>query len=96
MKAGTHTRVRFVMWHDRNRCGQSGDRVAANVDVFRDGEQMGGGRTAGPLQDMNDVLSFLLEKNSRYLFRYENARGELTELTVEVGDEPLTVDAYME
>lgn len=45
---------------------------------------------------MNDVLSFLLEKNSRYLFRYENARGELTELTVEVGDEPLTVDAYME
>lgn len=95
-RQGTHVKVALRMFRDRRHASQSGDRVAANVDVFRDGEQMGGGRTAGPLQDMNDVLSFLLEKNSCYLFRYENARGELTELTVEVGDEPLTVDAYME
>ena len=95
-RQGTHVKVALRMFRDRRHASQSGDRVAANVDVFRDGEQMGGGRTAGPLQDMNDVLSFLLEKNSSYLFRYENARGELTELTVEVGDEPLTVDAYME
>lgn len=95
-RQGTHVKVALRMFRDRRHASQSGDRVAANVDVFRDGEQMGGGRTAGPLQDMNDVLSFLLEKNSRYLFRYENARGELTELAVEVGDEPLTVDAYME
>lgn len=95
-RQGTHVKVALRMFRDRRHASQSGDRVAANVDVFRDGEQMGGGRTAGPLQDMNDVLSFLLEKNSRYLFRYENARGELTELTVEVGDEPLTVYAYME
>lgn len=95
-RQGTHVKVALRMFRDRRHASQSGDRVAANVDVFRDGEQMGGGRTAGPLQDMNDVLSFLLEKNSRYLFRYENARGELTELTVEVGDEPLTVDTYME
>jgi len=95
-RQGTHVKVALRMFRDRRHASQSGDRVAANVDVFRDGEQMGGGRTAGPLQDMNDVLSFLLEKNSCYLFRYENARGELIELTVEVGDEPLTVDAYME
>lgn len=95
-RQGTHVKVALRMFRDRRHALQSGDRVAANVDVFRDGEQMGGGRTAGPLQDMNDVLSFLLEKNSCYLFRYENARGELIELTVEVGDEPLTVDAYME
>ena len=96
MKAGTHTRVRFVMWHDRNRCGQSGDRVAANVDVFRGTEQTGGGRTAGPRQVMNDVLEFLLEKGGCYTFRYENARGEQTEITALVGDEPMTVAGYME
>lgn len=96
MKAGTHTRVRFVMWHDRNRCGQSGDRVAANVDVFRGTEQTGGGRTAGPRQDMNDVLEFLLEKGGCYTFRYENACGEQTEITALVGDEPMTVAGYME
>lgn len=96
IKAGTHTPVRFIMWRDRNRCQHSADRIAANVDVFRGREQVGGGRTSGPQQDMNDVLMFLLEKGDSYTFRYENALGEPMELTVRIGNEPATVEAYMQ
>lgn len=34
-------------------------------------------------------------KGKSYTFRYENARGETTEVTAEVGDAPLTVTGYM-
>ena len=95
-QAGTHTTVTFRMFRDKRHATESGDRIAANVDVFCGAEQMGGGRTAGPLQDMNDALKFLLEKNRTYTFRYENARGELTEVKAKVGDEPITVTGYME
>ena len=70
--------------------------AGAEVQILTVGaEQMGGGRTAGPRQDMNDALRFLLEKGKSYTFRYENARGETTEVTAEVGDAPLTVTGYM-
>ncbi len=94
-KSGTYVPVGFVMYErPTTRPVRSGDRVAANVDVFRDGEQMGGGRTSGPTHDMNDVLTFMLEKNAAYVFRYENARGELTEVTAYVGDSPATFEGY--
>lgn len=93
---GSHVPVRFMMFRNEGGRKQSADRVAANVDVFRDGEQMAGGRTSGPTQDMNDVLEYSLEKNSTYVFRYENLRGEQTEVTAHVGTEPLTVIGYME
>ena len=93
---GTHTTVSFRMFRDAAHAVQSGDRVAANVDVFCGAEQMGGGRTASPTQDMNDVLTFLLPKNRTYTFRYENARGELEELTAAIGEEPQVVTGYME
>ena len=84
------------MFRDPRHAAASGDRVAANVDVFCGTEQMGGGRTAGPLQDMNDALRFLLKKNRTYTFRYANARGETTEVTAAVADDPVTVTGYME
>ena len=43
---GTHTTVTFRMFRDPRHAAASGDRVAANVDVFCGTEQMGGGRTA--------------------------------------------------
>ena len=92
---GRHTTVTIVMNDRAAHEGRSDARVAANVDVFCGAEQMGGGRTAGPRQDMNDALRFLLEKGKSYTFRYENARGETTEVTAEVGDAPLTVTGYM-
>lgn len=93
---GTHIAVTLRMFRDAKHDTDSGDRVAVNVDVFCGSEQMGGGRTAGPRQDMNDALRFLLPKNRTYTFRYENARGEAVELPVEVKDTPETVTAYME
>ncbi len=93
---GTHTAVTFMMYDKPARAGRSDARVAANVDVFCGAEQMGGGRTAGPWQDMNDALRFLLEKGKTYTFRYANARGEAAEVTAEVGDGPVTVTGYME
>lgn len=94
--AGTHAEVRFRMFRNAAHATESGDRVAANVDVFCGPEQMCGGRTAGPRQDMNDDLRFLLDKNRTYEFRYENARGEAVAVTAAVGDDPLTVTGYME
>ncbi|WP_300724057.1 transglutaminase domain-containing protein [uncultured Alistipes sp.] len=95
-EAGTHVQVTFCMFRDARHTTASGDRVAANVDVFCGAEQMGGGRTAGPLQDMNDALHFLLEKNRTYTFRYAGTDGEAREVVAQVGEEPLTVTGYME
>lgn len=94
--AGTHVRVRFAMYRDRRHASASADRVAANVDVFCDGVQQGGGRTAGPLRDMNDCLEFLLPKNRTYTFRYEDAHGRIAEVEAAVGDQATTVTGYME
>ena len=97
VKQGTHVWVSFRMFRDARHASESGDRVAANVDVFNaDGLQVGGGRTAGPTQDMNDVLKFLLEKNRSYLFRYTDGADRPGEMKVEVGDAPVTVDGYWE
>ena len=73
---GTHTTVTFRMFRDPRHAAASGDRVAANVDVFCGTEQMGGGRTAGPLQDMNDALRFLLKKNRTYVPLCERTRRD--------------------
>ena len=70
---GRHATVTFMMYDRRRMPGVPIARVAANVDVFCGSEQMGGGRTAGPRQDMNDALRFLLEKGRTYTFRYENS-----------------------
>ncbi len=96
LAGGTHVPVRFTMYRTASVEGTSAGRVAVNVDVFRGAEQVGGGRTAAPEQDMNDGFRILLEKHGSYTFRYENARGELSEVTVEVGDEPLSVAGCME
>lgn len=96
LQQDTHTTVTFVMYKDKQHSSNSKDRVEANVDVFCDGVQLGGGRTAGPLQDMNDALKFLLKKNQTYTFVYENARGERTTVESVVGAEPVTVVGYME
>lgn len=95
-KQGTHTNVTFMMFRDKQHSSDSGDRVEANVDVFCNDIQVGGGRTAGPLQDMNDALSFLLEKGNTYTFTYENSRGEKTTVEVLVGNDPMTVKGYMQ
>ncbi len=73
----------------------SDDRVAANVDVFCGADQMGGGRTVGAHQDMNDMLEFLLEKNKTYTFKYSDLAGNDKAVEVKVGEKPVVVKLYM-
>ena len=92
---GNHVPLRIMMFTD-NACVQnSEDRVAANLDIFCGKLQMGGGRTAGPTQDMNDVLTFMLEKNQTYTVKYANEAGKMKEVEVKLGEQPVELKLYM-
>ncbi|WP_430812179.1 MULTISPECIES: transglutaminase-like domain-containing protein [unclassified Carboxylicivirga] len=91
--AETHVRIKVMMFKDNVCTFQGDDRVAANVDVFCGSDQMGGGRTAGPTQDMNDVLEFVLEKNKTYHFNYTGESG-LKSIKLAVKDQPQTLKLY--
>lgn len=94
IEAGTHTFIRISGYADSRHTEHSGDRVAMGVDIFCGSEQMGGGLTAGPLRDMNDVFLVLVPKNAEYELRYYNAAGELQTMKVALGEEPVTVAIY--
>ena len=96
LEAGTHTFLRIAGYAKQGITENSGDRVAMGVDVFCGTEQMGGGLTAGPLRDMNDMFSVLLPKNAKYELRYYNGEGELQRESVTLGEEPITVEIFLE
>ena len=96
IEAGTHTFLRIAGYAKHGATENSGDRVAMGVDVFCGTEQMGGGLTAGPLRDMNDFFSVLLPKNGEYELRYYNSQGELQKQSVVLGEEPMTVEIFLE
>ena len=90
------TQTKGIMMLTDNACVQnSEDRVAANLDIFCGKLQMGGGRTAGPTQDMNDVLTFMLEKNQTYTVKYANEAGKMKEVEVKLGEQPVELKLYM-
>lgn len=93
---GRHVTVKLFMFKEEQCTLNSDDRVAANVDVFCGTEQMGGGRTAGTTQDMNEALEFILEKNKTYTFKYENTAGVPKAVEVEIGEKPVEVKLYMQ
>ena len=95
IEAGTHTFIKIAGYKQMGKKEHSDDRVAMGVDVFCGTEQMGGGLTAGPLRDMNDMFSVLVEKNRTYELRYYDANGELQRMNVELGEEPVTVEIYL-
>ena len=94
LEAGTHTFLRIAGYKEHGKTEHSEDRVAMGVDIFRGTEQMGGGLTAGEHRDMNDLFSVLLPKNTAYELRYYNAQGEFQTMSVELGEEPITVEIY--
>ena len=96
LEAGTHTFIKIAGYKVAGQTEHSDDRVAMGVDVFCGTEQMGGGLTAGPLRDMNDMFSVLVEKNRTYELRYYDAEGELQRVAVELGEEPVTVEIALE
>ena len=96
LEAGTHTFIRIAGYRNAESMEHSDDRVAMGVDIFYGTEQMGGGLTAGPLRDMNDLFSVLVAKNRSYELRYYNSVGELQTLNVDLGEEPITVNIFLE
>lgn len=93
---GSHVALRVMVFKDKDHAEASGDRVATNLDVFKGEKQLYGGRSTGATQDMNDVLTFNVEKNQQYIIKYMNGKGEMQTQTVDVGDETTTPKLYMQ
>lgn len=93
---GKHVALRVMVFRDKDHAEASGDRVATNLDVFKGDKQLYGGRSTGATQDMNDVLTFNVEKNQQYVVKFMNGKGEMQTQTVEVGDETTTLKLYMQ
>ncbi len=94
-KDDEYVALRVMAFKDKKHDRQSGDRVATNLDVFYGKLQMGGGRTAGPTQDMNDVLTFMLKKNQTYTINYVSSNG-MKSMEVELKDKTKELKLYME
>lgn len=93
---GSHVALRVMVFRDKDHAEASGDRVATNLDVFKGDKQLYGGRSTGATQDMNDVLTFNVEKNQQYIVKFMNGKGEMQTQTVDVGDETTTLKLYMQ
>lgn len=93
---GSHVALRVMVFKDKDHAEASGDRMATNLDVFKGDKQLYGGRSTGATQDMNDVLTFNVEKNQQYTVKFVNGKGEMQTQTVEVGDETTTLKLYMQ
>ena len=93
---GSHVALRVMVFKDKDHAEASGDRVATNLDVFKGDKQLYGGRSTGATQDMNDVLTFNVEKNQQYIIKFVNGKGELQTQTVDVGDNTTTLKLYMQ
>lgn len=93
---GKHVALRVMVFKDKDHAEASGDRVATNLDVFKGDKQLYGGRSTGATQDMNDVLTFNVEKNQQYIIKYMNGKGEMQTQTVDVGDDTTTLKLYMQ
>lgn len=93
---GSHVALRVMVFKDKDHAEASGDRVATNLDVFKGEKQLYGGRSTGATQDMNDVLTFNVEKNQQYVVKFMNGKGEMQTQTVDVGDDTTTLKLYMQ
>lgn len=93
---GKHVALRVMVFKDKDHAEASGDRVATNLDVFKGEKQLYGGRSPGATQDMNDVLTFNVEKNQQYIVKFMNGKGEMQTQTIDVGDNTTTLKLYMQ
>lgn len=93
---GSHVALRVMVFKDKDHAEASGDRVATNLDVFKGDKQLYGGRSTGATQDMNDVLTFNVEKNLQYIVKFVNGKGEMQTQTIDVGDNTTTLKLYMQ
>ena len=90
-----HVDLRIMVFKDKNHAEASEDRVATNLDVFMGEKQLFGGRSTGATQDMNDVLTFKVEKNQSYTVKFINGNGVPEIQNVNVGHQTTTLKLYM-
>lgn len=83
---GNHVKMRVVMLAKGADKASSEGRIATNVDIFCGKDQIGGGRTPGTTQDLNDLLEFLVEKNKTYTLKYADANGNSKSKDIVVKD----------
>ena len=95
LAGGNYVPLKVMMFKDKRNMRKSDDRVAANVDIFCGKDQIGGGRTAGPTQDMNDVLEFMVEKNKVYTLNYFDKNGQWVGEEVKVKEKPVEVKLHL-
>lgn len=93
--AGNRVVVKVWMFKSAVCTLKGDDRVEANVEIFSGDEQIGGGRTSAPTQDLNDVLEFKLEKNRNYTLKYIGDGGVLKQVGFKTGDENMEIKLYM-
>ena len=96
VKSGELVPVEVEMYKNPSSTSGSEGRVATNVDVFSGEDQVAGGRTSGPRKDLNDVLTFYLDKNKTYSFQYTDEDGNKQVVKQEVGKEPVSLKLFME
>jgi hypothetical protein len=96
VKSGELVPVEVEMYKNPSSTSGSEGRVATNVDVFSGEDQVAGGRTSGPRKDLNDVLTFYLDKNKTYSFQYTDEAGNKQVMKQEVGTEPVSLKLFME
>lgn len=86
-----------VFMYRNDLCSLQGDnRVDVNVDLFYGNDQMGGGKTSGPKNDLNDVLTFNVEKNQNYTLKYIGIDGILKTVDVPLKEENISVKLFWE
>lgn len=91
-----HVDLRVMVFKDKDHAENSGDRVATNLDIYDGEKQLFGGRSTGATQDMNDVLTFKVEKNRAYTVKFINGKGVSEAKDIKVGDQTTTLKLYME
>ena len=65
---------------------QGGKRIAQEVVILKGQKELRKGKTAGPLDDMNNILEFKLKKGEAFTVVYKNSKGEDKSKTFTVND----------
>lgn len=86
-----------VVMNKNNRSEiQDDNRVDVNIDIFCGDEQIGGGRSSGIKSDLNDFLTFYVDKNNKYTLKYNNSKGFPESVDVVVESEDVSVKLFWE
>ena len=73
----------------------SDNRVGTNIDVWKGDDQVGGGRTSSPQNDLNDLLTFTLDKNTDYSISYIDANDKAKKVAFSTKEDNMELKLYL-